>query len=340
MQTEITKEGNLLDENGCLSQAGWAKDLLLCYGRDSIKAHKIRIKEWDYYCVLSDSYGTAFTIADNGYMGFVSASILDFVEKKDITKSIIIPFTMGKFKMPCTSREGNVKFSNKKVSMEFIKDEDCRTILLDYADFLPGKHLRGSIKLKQPKPQDTMVIATPFAENEHAFYYNQKINCMPAEGIIECGDSKCVFQPSSCFGVLDWGRGVWTYKNTWYWGSASGLVDGVPFGFNIGNGFGDTSKASENMVFYDNKSHKLDQVTFNIPEDSFVKPWTFNSNDGRFEMSFAPILDRYSNSNLFVIKSVQHQVFGRFSGKVVLDDGSEIHIKDFLGFAEKVFNKW
>ena len=38
--------------------------------------------------------------------------------------------------------------------------------------------------------------------------------------------------------------------------------------------------------------------------------------------------------------SDQHQVFGKFSGSVILDDGSKLEIKDLLGFAEKVRNKW
>lgn len=55
--------------------------------------------------------------------------------------------------------------------------------------------------------------------------------------------------PETDFGGLDWGRGVWTYDNIWYWGSGSGEVDGHRFGFNIGYGFGDTSAASENVIF-------------------------------------------------------------------------------------------
>ena len=142
--------------------------------------------------------------------------------------------------------------------------------------------------------------------------------------------------------VLDWGRGVWTYKNTWYWGSASGAVDGVPFGWNIGYGFGNTSAASENMLFYNGKAHKLSQVKFNIPGDekAFMEPWTFTSDDGRFEMGFRPVLDRASCTDVGLIKSDQHQVFGLFTGKAVLDDGKVIEIKDFPGFAEKVSNKW
>lgn len=79
------------------------------------------------------------------------------------------------------------------------------------------------------------------------------------------------FDPETATAVLDWGRGVWTYQNTWYWGSASGYVDGVPFGMNLGYGFGDTRAATENMLLYDGVAHKLDQVDFGIPKDAAGK---------------------------------------------------------------------
>jgi len=36
----------------------------------------------------------------------------------------------------------------------------------------------------------------------------------------------------------------------------------------------------------------------------------------------------------------QHQVFGHFSGKAILDNGQEIRVQNLLGFAEKVYNRW
>ena len=69
-------------------------------------------------------------------------------------------------------------------------------------------------------------------------------------------------------------------------------------------------------------------------------PWTFSSDDGRFEMDFVPVLDRAACTSAGVIKSDQHQVFGRFSGTAVLDDGTRLDIHDLMGFAEKVENKW
>ena len=47
-----------------------------------------------------------------------------------------------------------------------------------------------------------------------------------------------------------------------------------------------------------------------------------------------------TNINLLLVKSIQHQVFGYFTGTAVLDDGTKLEIKDFPGFAEDVFNRY
>ena len=98
------------------------------------------------------------------------------------------------------------------------------------------------------------------------------------------------------------------------------------------------------MLFFDGKAHKLSEVTFNIPvkegKDDFLSPWTFTSDDGRFELNFEPILDRASWTKVLVLESDQHQVFGHFSGKVILDDGDVLKVEHLIGFAEKVMNRW
>lgn len=188
-----------------------------------------------------------------------------------------------------------------------------------------------------------MVICTPFDKPGH-FYFNQKINCLRARGAVTLGDRTYRFDREDSFAVLDWGRGVWTYHNTWYWGSASGLVEGVPFGFNLGYGFGDTRAATENVLFYGGKAHKLGYVIFHIPLDrgkpDFLAPWTIHDDEGRLELTFQPVMDRASCTDAKVIKSDQHQIFGRFTGTAVLDDGRTVELENFFGFAEKVENKW
>jgi hypothetical protein len=189
-----------------------------------------------------------------------------------------------------------------------------------------------------------MVIATPFAEKKTAFYYNQKIVGMRAAGSFTIGGVTRAFDPADSFGILDWGRGVWTYQNTWYWGAGQGLADGRVVGFNLGYGFGDVSAASENMVFLDGIAHKLDRVTFEIPvkdgKEDYLSPWRFTSSDGRFETAFTPILDRSAFTSVGPLLSDQHQVYGYMDGTIKLDGAGNVELHHFLCFAEKVHNKW
>lgn len=338
MQHEVIKRAPLLDAQGNLAEPGWARSLVSLYRRADIRAGKTRIKEWDYYIVCDEEYGAAFTVADNSYMGLISISLLNFKKPWEKTATVMAAFPMGKYKLPESSDAGDTLYGDKHVQMAFRAKPGERCISCRFNDFLDGAPLEAELRLEQ-SPMESMVIATPFDKPGH-FYYNQKINCMRASGKLVCGDITHVFSPDSAFGTLDWGRGVWTYDNTWYWGNGNGIIDGRLFGFNIGYGFGDTRAASENMLFYDGVAHKLSQVRFNIPQESYLKPWTFSSDDGRFEMDFMPILDRAARTNALVIETDQHQVFGRFTGRAVLDDGQVLELRDFLGFAEKVRNRY
>jgi len=343
-QHRISERHSLLDENGHLSEPGYATDLILDYRRKDIKAAGLRIKEWDYYYVGNAEHAVALTIADNSYLSLISVTVFDFHKKQQQTNTIMIPFTFGKLHLPESSKNGLTAFKNKTVDISFLNDGIERKLYCDFKNFTKCENLKVDLILSG-EPRDTMVIATPFAEDKTAFYYNQKINTMKARGTVVHGKRTYNYDTPDSMGTLDWGRGVWTYTNTWYWGSMSVVLDdGIPFGFNIGYGFGDTSAATENMVFYNGIAHKLNRVDFIIPvkdrKDDFMSPWKFTSDDGRFELDFVPVLDRYSYANLFVLKSVQHQVFGKFSGKVILDDGRVVVLKDKIGFAEKVFNKF
>ena len=336
---EVINEQMLLNDRGELREPGWSRRIVQKYERSMIKAPKWRIKEWDYYLVLSDSFAGAFTISDDGYIGLQSVSLLQFGDDpREHTETVLNAFPMGKLSLPPDSSEGVTEYKDQRLHMRFSVGEGFRRIQCVFRDFQDGKTLKCDIRLQQPD-MDTMVIATPW-DKKHAFYYNQKINCMRASGYILFDDRRYEFNPETDFGTLDWGRGVWTYDNTWHWGSGNADLDGNSFGFNIGYGFGNTAAASENVIFYNGKAHKIDDVTFHIPEDSYMSPWRFTSSDGRFEMVFVPVLDRAACLDYKVIVSDQHQVFGRMSGTAILDDGTPVHIKDVMCFAEKVHNRY
>jgi hypothetical protein len=184
-----------------------------------------------------------------------------------------------------------------------------------------------------------MAIVIPIGRRR--FYYNRKINCMPAEGFIRYGQTVEQLLPLTSAGSLDWGRGVWEYKSFWNWASASGfLPDGRTLGLNLGCGFGDTSAATENCLVLDRRIHKLEQVRFDYTPKDYHQPWRFSDSQGRLALTFTPFKERVARTNLGIIFSEVHQMFGRYSGQVIADDGEAIAVEDLVGFAEEHHARW
>lgn len=345
MQREIIRKQELLDEKGHIIEEGWARRPLWRYKRDKIRAGALRIKEWDYYAIVSHEHQFCLTVtcSDLGFAGLFAIAFIDLKTGKVSQVDTIKPFTLGRLGLPPNSGDHNVAFTNKTLRIAFSRREERRRLLFAAPNLLLPDGRRGldvDLTLVQPPQLESLNIATSWEKKRTAFYLNEKINCLPASGTVRFGNDPISLKPHESFGVLDWGRGRWTYTNRWYWASASGRLEDRNFGLNLGYGFTDRSPASENAIIFDNSIHKLEEVTFNVPTDDYLKKWTITSSDGRCELEFTPVADRRSNFNLILVKSVQHQVFGNFSGTVVLDDGTALHIDCLPGFAEDVYNRY
>ena len=82
MQREILEKGKLLDENGNLTEKGFARKYLLEYNRENVATSTLKIKEWDYYYIGNDDYALCLTVADMGYIGALSATVIDFKNRR------------------------------------------------------------------------------------------------------------------------------------------------------------------------------------------------------------------------------------------------------------------
>jgi hypothetical protein len=344
MQTELTQTGPLLQPNGALAQIGWARHPLLdCnleaahfYGLRALQ--RFRIKRWDYYAIFSPRRFFSATIADLGYAGNLFVYTLDFETGELHEEGLVVPFGKG-VELPRNSQMGTSRFENKNLKLIFSQEPGYRRLSVSWPNFHDGRGIAAEILLTAPAEYESMNIVIPIGEKR--FYYNRKINCMPAQGEIRYGKQVEKLDPNTCVGSLDWGRGVWEYSSYWNWASASGfLPDGRTIGLNLGCGFGDLSKAGENAFILNNRIHKLGQVSFDYISGDYLKPWKFNDAEGRLDLVFTPFADRQAQTNLGIIRSEVHQLFGRYNGFAISDEGEKIQIKDLIGFAEEHHARW
>ncbi len=344
MQQEIAKAGKLLKKDGTLEQVGWARTQNLDCNLENahfyvLKAFQpYRIKRWDYYAVFTPQRFFSATIADLGYAGNVFVYHMDFATKELHEEGLVIPFGKG-VQISRNSQDGETFFENEKASLKFSVDGKTRHVVVDWKGFDGGKGISADLTMHELKEHDSMVIVIPIGEKR--FYYNRKINCMPARGVITYGDVQEKLDEKNSIASLDWGRGVWEYSSYWNWASASGFMsNGDTIGLNLGCGFGDISKATENAIIYNGKIHKLDKVPFVYDSSDYMKPWIFKDNEGRLNLTFTPFKERVAKTKLLIIDSEVHQMFGKYNGFFITNEGKKVAIKDLIGFAEEHHAKW
>lgn len=344
MQKYISEKDELLDDNGSPKHIGYQNKMSLRFNKENIKNTR-RIKEWDYYYVSDGTMGLCLTISNLSYAAVLSASVIDFARQTHYDKSSIVMFPKTKLEMPVSPSKGKVHYETKDAMFTFETDGENRRLFGTFKNFYKKtteRDLSFNVIVSN-EPEDSMIKVTPFKNKQH-FYFNQKTNCMSGEGEFTYLGKKYHFDKTQTFVTLDWGRGVLPYRSTWQWASLNANIDGKKLGINLGNEFGDNSLSSENMLLYEGKCHKLADVDIYIRKKNgfrkYREPWTFYTNDGKLELMFEPIVDRYVPFNLGFLAFIPHQVFGYFSGKVMLDSGEILEIKNQLGFSERVRNRW
>jgi hypothetical protein len=176
----------------------------------------------------------------------------------------------------------------------------------------------------------------PWRREKNSFRCSRRSPWYTVEGVIQFGSSELVFTRGNAWGIFDWNRGVRPRSDLRFWAAGCGTSGSRQLGFTVGYGSEDSSQGTENAFFVNGKLHKLDQVTFHITPADWLLPWRFTSNDGRLEMTFAPNQERVEWTGLVFYSMNRRQICGRFSGRVTLDDGSEVEFREMIGFAERV----
>ncbi len=333
MQKQFTTPGPVLDSKGS-PYPGYSTKSILTYQRNAIKAPPFRIKEWDFYQVTDRRMCLQFTIGHASYAGQVGIMFFDFKTGKMLAEKgtlLVLPFRS--LELPENAETDHViSYDKKGGKIRFEAKGSTRHLYCKWDDF------EADLLLTRQN-DNSLVINVPFDESPRAFYYNHKINCMKAEGTVHYGDNQYCFLPEDSFGLLDWGRGVWPFHNEWYWSNGSSYVNNIIFGFNLGCGFGNTSSATENILFYGDTVHKLGDVVFEREPD-YSKPWRIHDKEGRLELTLTPSYDRTTRTKLLWVDNCCHQMFGEFHGKAILDDGTELRIEHLVSFAEHAINNW
>src|SRR3990172_1481668 len=270
-------------------------------------------------------------------MGMAFAYFLEHETGRFAEKTVAVPFGRG-CDLPATVR-GDVVFNHRNMSLRFAEKGDQTALHVESPSF-GGSALSADFLVERPAGHETLNVVIPWSEDR--FHFTSKQNCLPASGAVRLGGDAFEFAPGNAFACLDYGRGVWRYGTSWNWGSLSGTQGGRTIGLNLGGTWTDGTGLTENAILIDGRISKVAaDVRFLYDRSDFMKPWQMKTEPpGQIDLRFDPIFERVATTNLLLLRSNVHQMFGRYSGTIVPDDGVAIEIEGLLGWVEQHEARW
>ena len=158
-------------------------------------------------------------------MGLASVSFLDFDGKWEKRPAGCVRCRWAGHSCRI-EREGVGNFMSGLCPLAFYH-EDGRGCLFHMDKFLDKEPIEGIVKLTD-EPAESMVIATPFDKPGHLLQPEDQLHAR--RGLDRAGSRRYELTKDKFFRCARLGPRRVTYHNTWYWGSASGELDGAPFG--------------------------------------------------------------------------------------------------------------
>ena len=334
-ERELTSPVDLCLPYGRLNPAaiGWSRQPLhYC----NLSGRWPRKKRWNYWAITTPTHLFSATISHLDYAGLVFIYAADFNSGyfQEVTK--LLPLGRG-----CRLKEtvaAEAHYSGEDMHVTMTPVDGGVELAAAVADF-GGDPLTAHFSIAIPPEHETLNVVVPW--DERTFQFTSKQNTLPATGVLNIGNREILFAGEQSFACLDFGRGIWPRRCRWNWGSASGRQHGRPLGLNLGGQWTDGTGSTENGVCVDGRLHKIStDLVWEYNKKEFMQPWRIYDPDGRLDLTFTPFMERVAASNVLLVRSEVHQMFGRYAGRFTTDDGEEIAVDNLVGWAEDHVAVW
>jgi hypothetical protein len=330
-QHEVTSAGDLLNSDGTLREPGWSRRFLQTWDPSRVHDPSL-LRQWDFFSLQSDSAAVNFTLTDLGFVQVASVGVID-IPASTLHSAQEFKGSGGDLLTLGSDLNGtsSLVVSGTAV-MSFTTTGDTQ-IDVNIPMSLLGDAAQASLVIHRPA-QEYLSLATPFSGDPHQFFYEQKIEGLTADGTLSIGSSSWTFTAAPA--VEDWGRGQWPQQVTWRWAGGSGSLGGQPVSFNLGEGFGDDTHGTENLIVVNGVAHKLAEVSWTHGDDPLAD-WTFSG--AGVSLTLHPAAKESDGLDFGAKYSHLKKGYGTFSGTVTVD-GMSLTLDGVTGFAEEEQLAW
>ncbi len=355
---ERTEPARLCTDDGrrlAHAALGWSRRPML---EANLRGRWGRTKRWDYWAILAGDLVVSLTYADVDYLGIVDVWWADLATGRTGGRSASPPFARG-VALPDVPGSEPLRYTSRRLTAT-LTDDDAGTHLVAAWTERDGTPARLDATVTLPAGHESLDVVIPWSDI--TFQYTSKHQARPATGRLRLGDDERWFgrtggggdladpaapgEPGDldeAWGVLDVGRGRWPYRTRWNWGGGAGRsVDGAHVvGLQLGGRWTVGTGATENGVLVDGRLTKVgDELEWSYSWDDPLAPWRVRAPDGSIDVTLTPRHDKHSRTELGVLGTEVHQVFGRWTGTVRTDEGETVAVEGIQGFAEESRSRW
>jgi hypothetical protein len=298
-----------------------------------------RTKRWDYWAVLTPTHVVSVTYADVDYLGIADVWWVDLRTGRTGGRNVSLPFAPG-IRLPDVPGTAPLRAVARHQVLDLTDDERGTRLSAAWTE---RDGTRGSLDVvvELPPGHESLNVVIPWSDR--TFQYTSKHQARPAHGELVLGDERIeIGGATEAWGVLDVGRGRWPYETRWNWGGGAGTATtGEVVGIQVGGKWTEGTGFTENGIIVDGRLSKLGaELAWYYDWDRPTEPWRVVDPTGRMDLTLHPVHDKHSKVDAVLLRTEVHQVFGRWSGTVVTDDGVELTVDGILGFAEESRSRW
>lgn len=336
IEVELTQPVDLCAPDGSMNPdaKGWSRrPMHAC----ALSGRWPRKKRWNYWCITSPTHLFSATIADLDYAAQAMVYVMDF-ERKQFHEAVAIA-PLGRGCQLEDALSGNAEFESGGHKLTFRTHGGVTELNVECAR-IARTTLSAHFAVETPPRQESCNVVIPW--NPTQFVYTSKQPGLHAAGDVYFGPASIAFEAGESYACLDFVRGIWPYKTAWQWASGSGVVNGRTISLNLGGTWTDGTGATENAFFIDGAITKISEdLAWEFDAKNYMKPWTIKAPiSNQIRLTFTPFYERIAKSNLLVVRSEVHQMFGHFEGTLKTENDQSVQVSDLLGWVETHRARW
>lgn len=292
---------------------------------------KLKFNQFQFISICSDDFIMGIAIVDLKYASNCFVYLYHLKTQAFEEFDFIQAFALNTY-MSDQPNAGISRFYKGKNQITFEAINQQRHITLS---------LQGGLSLEAiiDESETNTALCLCSKAGYNGWVYTQKNAALPIKGQLNWQKKTYPLESSKALASIDWSAGFMRRETSWHWASLSTyLNDGRRLGFNFASGVNETG-FSENSIWLDGKSHKVDIVDFKFDRYQESSHWQLKSNDGKVSLHFSKQGKRAQKMNLILIASNFRQFFGQFNGCIKIENET-IQLSNAWGLVEDHYAKW